>query len=79
MRFRYPLWIIISSLIAKILHHRFIPFLPRQNQQYWYKGLIFQTSQIWNVLSPDILTLKNIIYLDIMPASHAIKCAILRL
>lgn len=79
MRFRYPLWIILHSLTARILYHRFVTCVPRQNQQYWYKGLIFQASGIRNVLSPDLLTLRDIISRNTIPASHSFKCAVLRL
>ncbi len=77
--FQYSLWTILCSLIARILFHRFIPCVPRQNQQYWYKGLRFQASRIHNVPSPDMNTVKGIISRDIIPASHALECAILRL
>jgi len=79
MRFRYPLRIILYSLITKILCLRFIPSIPRQNQQYWYKGLIFQASRTHNVPSPDMLALKDIVSCNIIPASHSFKCALLRL
>lgn len=79
MRFRYPLWIILYSLIIRILYHRFIPCVPRQNQQYRYKGLIFQASRMRTVLSPDIQTIKDILSRNTIPASHSLKCAALRL
>ena len=79
MRFRYPLWVILSSLITRILYHRFMTSISRQNQQYWYKGLIFQASRTYNVPSPDILTLKEIVSCNVIPSSHSLKCELLRL
>ena len=78
-RFRYSLWTIFSSLMTKIVHHRFMPCLPRQNQQYWYKGLLFQAQRLRTVRCPDMHTVKEIIAQGFIPASHALDCAIMRL
>jgi hypothetical protein len=66
-------------MITKILFHRFIPCVSRQNQQYWYRGLIFQASWIQNVPSPDIDTLKRVITGNAVFVSHSLDCAMLRL
>jgi hypothetical protein len=77
--FRYSLCAILCSLIARILHHRFVPCLPRQNQQYWYKGLIIQASQISNTPLPDMAALSDAMSRGIIPMSHSLHCAIRRL
>jgi hypothetical protein len=59
--FRYSLWTILSSLVTRIVQHRFMPCLPRQKQQYWYKGLLFQAQRLRTVLCPDMHTLKEVI------------------
>jgi hypothetical protein len=66
-------------MVTKILLHRFIPCIPRQNQQYWYRGLIFQASRIENVPSPDMDTLKCVITGNAVFVSHSLQCAMLRL
>lgn len=79
MRFRYPIRLIIYALIIRIVFNTFIALIPRQNQQYWYKGLIFQASRINNIPSPDISVLNDILSRSITPVSHSFKCAIMRL
>ena len=78
-RFRYSLWTIFTSLMTKVVHHRFMPCLPRQNQQYWFKGLLFQAQRLRNIPSPDAATILEIISRGFIPASHALDCATLRL
>jgi hypothetical protein len=77
--FRYSLWTILSSLMTRIVHHRFMSCLPRQNQQYWYKGLLLQAQRLRNIPCPDMHTVKEIIFRGLIPVSHALDCAILRL
>ena len=77
--FRYSLWTILSSLMTRIVYHRFMPCLPRQNQQYWYKGLLLQAQRLRTVPCPDMHTVKEIISRDLIPVSHALDCAVLRL
>jgi hypothetical protein len=77
--FRYSLLTILSSLMTRITDHRWLSFLPRQNQQYWYKGLQLQAQRLRNVLSPDRDTLEEIIARGLIPVSHALDCAMLRL
>ena len=77
--FRYSLWTILSSLVTRIVHHRFMPCLPRQNQQYWYKGLLLQAQRLRNIPCPDMHTVKEIIFRGLIPVSHTLDCAILRL
>ena len=77
--FRYSLSTILSSLMTRITDHRWLSFLPRQNQQYWYKGLRFQCLRLRNVLPPDRDAVKEIIARGLIPVSHALDCAMLRL
>jgi hypothetical protein len=78
-RFRYSLVTILSSLMSRITDHRWLPVLPRQNQQYWFTGLRTQSMRVKNILSPDTVTLNEIILSGFIPASHSFDCAMLRL
>ena len=78
-RFRYSILIILSSLVTRIAYCRFMPCLPRQNQQYWYRGLLLQAQRLRRVRCPDMHTIKEIIASGFIPASHALDCATLRL
>ena len=64
--------------MTRIRTARWMPCLPRQNQQYWYKGLL-PGVRLRNVLSPDMDTVKEIISRGLIPVSHALDCAVLRL
>jgi hypothetical protein len=77
--FQYSLITILCSLLAKITDHRWLSCIPRQNQQYWYKGLRLQTFRLRSVPSPDRDTMEEIISLGFIPSSHSLDCAILRL
>ena len=77
--FRYSVRTILSSLMAKITDGWWLPSLPRQNQQYWYKGLKLQSARFKNILSPDTATVNEIILSGFIPASHSFDCAMLRL
>jgi hypothetical protein len=78
-RFRYSIWAVFSSLLNRIAYCHPIPCLPRQNQQYWYKGLLLQAQRIRTTLLPEVTTVKEIISRGFVPASHAFDCAIMRL
>ena len=77
--FRYSVRTILSSLMAKITDGWWLPSLPRQNQQYWYKGLKLQATRFKNIVSPDTATVNEIILSGFIPASHSFNCAMLRL
>jgi hypothetical protein len=77
--FRYSILTILSSLASKISDLRWLPSIPRQNQQYWYRGLKFQAQRLRNVPFPDGDTVKGIILSGFIPVSHLLDCAILRL
>lgn len=78
-RFHTSISNILRSLINKIKRNRWISSLPRQNQQYWFKGLIFQASHLVNILSPTVDVLRGLISRAVIPASHSMHCEILRL
>ena len=77
--FQYSLMTILSSLLSKISDHRWLSCIPRQNQQYWYRGLRLQIFRLRNVSSPDRDTMEAIISLGFIPSSHSLHCAMLRL
>jgi hypothetical protein len=70
---------ILSSLLARITDHRWLSYVPRQNQQYWYRGLRLQGFRLKNVSSPDRETMEEIISLGFIPSSHSLHCAMRRL
>ena len=78
--FQYPISTIISCLKNKISKNKWASYAIRQNQQYWFKGLMFQASKIENLnkyISLDIL--NKLLFNNIIPASHSIQSAILRI
>jgi len=78
-RFRYSLLTILSSLFRKITNGVWLPSLPRQNQQYWFRGLRLQSVRFRTIPFPDIHVLKEVISSGFIPASHSLNCAMLRL
>lgn len=77
--FRYSLLTILSSLMTKITDGCWLPSLPRQNQQYWYRGLKLQSARFTSILSPDRATMNEVISSGFIPTSHSLNCAMLRL
>jgi hypothetical protein len=77
--FQYSFMTILFSLMMKITNHRWLSCIPRQTQQYWYRGLRLQTFRFRNVSSPDMDTVKEIITRGFIPVSHSLDCAMLRL
>jgi hypothetical protein len=77
--FRYSVLTILSSLASKMSDLRWLPSIPRQNQQYWYRGLKLQAQRLRNVPFPDGDTVKAIILSGFIPVSHLLDCAMLRL
>lgn len=78
--FQYSISTIISCLKNKISKNKWANCVSRQNQQYWFKGLMFQVSKIENLnkyISLDIL--NKLLSDNIIPASHSIQSAILRI
>jgi len=78
-RFRYSLRTILSSVLKRIVDQCWLSWIPRQNQQYWYKGLLFQAQRFRNVPCPGRHTIAEIISRGLIPVSHALDCAVLRL
>jgi len=77
--FQYSFPTILSSLMAKITDGFWLPSIPRQNQQYWYRGLRLQALRLRNVPFPDRDTVTEIISSGFVPVSHSFNCAMLRL
>lgn len=79
--FRYPISIILFCLLNKLdkRYGRWLPCIARQNQQYWFKGLQYQSSRHANTRSPTIDILRLLLASLIIPASHSNLCEILRL
>ena len=70
---------ILKSLLFKIIYGRWNRRLPRQSQQYWFSGLIFQSSRLVNTLIPTLDVMRALISKAIIPASHSIHCECLRI
>jgi hypothetical protein len=47
--------------MARIADGRWLPSLPRQNQQYWFRGLRLQAQRLRNVRFPDRDTVGEIV------------------
>lgn len=79
--FRYPIFVILLCLFNKLdkRYGKWLTCIARQNQQYWFKGLQFQSSRRANVKSPTISILMRLILALIIPASHSNNSVILRL
>lgn len=77
--FRYSVRTILSSLMAKIADGWWLPSIPRQNQQYWFKGLRLQSMRLRSVPFPDRDVVKEVVSRGLIPASHSLDCAMLRL
>lgn len=77
--FRYRVLTILSSLSSRITDLRWLLSVPRQNQQYWFKGLCIQAQRLRNNLHPDMDAVKEIVSSGFIPASHSFNCATLRL
>lgn len=78
-RFQYSRSFILSSFLYKIRCNKWIRSIPRQNQQYWFKGLIFQSSVCSNVIIPTVDVLKQLIIKLIIPPSHSKQSECLRI
>lgn len=77
--FRYAILTILASLMQRIENHRWLAHIPRQNQQYWFKGLRLQGLRFKNLPSPDADTVKEAVSRGFIPVSHSRNCAMLRL
>lgn len=78
--FQYSASTILSCLKNKINKNKWVNYVSRQNQQYWFKGLRLQVSKIKNIdkhITLDIL--NKLITNNIIPASHLIQSVTLRI
>lgn len=78
-KFIYSINTISSCLKSKIEDYLWSKKIAYQNQQYWYKGLRFQSSRKFNVKVSTVAFFKRLLSLNIIPVSHSIQCEILRL
>jgi hypothetical protein len=78
-RFQYCVFVILWCLLNKIKHNRWRSSYSRQNQQYWFKGLIIQSSRHKNTQVPTIEVLRKLILKPVIPVSHSRNSEILRL
>ncbi len=78
-RFHTSRYNILKSLLCKIRYSRWKIYLPRQSQQYWFRGLIFQSSSLINTLIPTSDVVCGLISKAIIPVSHSVHCECLRL
>jgi hypothetical protein len=77
--FQYSKSIILGCMVGKIKMNRWQDAIRRQNQQYWFKGLILQSVRYANTNFPTTEVLKLVILTAIIPVSHSIQYANLRL
>lgn len=77
-RFHYCRFIILRCLLKKIRYKKWASSISYQAQQYWFKGLIFQSSIYKNTGFPTEGTLRVLFSKPIIPASHSIKSEVLR-
>jgi hypothetical protein len=66
--FRHSIRTIRASLTSRIADRRWLPSIPRQNQQYWFKGLRIQAQRLRNTLHLDMSAVKEIISSGFIPA-----------
>jgi hypothetical protein len=76
-RFRHPSATILASLVTRLREHRWLSCLPRQNQQYWYSGFRLQVIRFSNV--PDTAVLDTVLSYGLVPVSHSLDCALMRM
>lgn len=78
-RFQYSRLVILRSLLYKIRRHKWIRSIPRQNQQYWFSGLIIQLSCYRNISLPSVEDLRGLVIKLIIPPSHSKQSECLRI
>lgn len=69
-RFRYTVMTILACLYAKLERGRWARCLPRQNQQYWYVGLLRQASRFSNTAAPTLQTISELLRITVVPVTH---------
>jgi len=77
--FHYSRLSILLSLLSRIIHGRWLKCLPRQVQQYWFKGLRFQASRGRNRKHLDVDVLSRLFGQNIILVTHSFQSEILRL
>ncbi|HLA47743.1 MAG: hypothetical protein A3I04_01460 [Nitrospinae bacterium RIFCSPLOWO2_02_FULL_39_110] len=65
-KFIYSIETIVSYLKSKIEDSRWFKVAAYQSQQYWYRGLKFQSSRIKNIKFPVFDIIKKLLSLNII-------------
>lgn len=78
-RFQYSRFVILLCMMSRVVFGMWRWSQERQNQQYWHRGLVRQSSRQMNTPSPDVEAIRRLIALGIIPVSHAVQNEHLRL
>ncbi|MEK7391033.1 MAG: hypothetical protein AAB214_00560, partial [Fibrobacterota bacterium] len=78
-RFQYSRFVILLCMVSRVAYGKWRWSQDRQNQQYWYPGLVKQSSRHVNTPSPDVEAIRRLIALCIIPVSHSIQSEQMRL
>jgi len=71
-RFRYTIKTILRALLTRLRHGRWMKGISHQLQLYWYKGFCIQVSRLRNKNPPGDTEMRELITLDIIPATHCV-------
>jgi len=77
--FHYSRFLILISLLSRLIQGRWLRCLARQAQQYWYRGLRLQASRWKNCRRPALSSLRWLLRQGLCPSTHRLQCEILRL
>lgn len=72
--FFYSVRTILRSLVEKLVHGRWLRWIARQVQQYWFRGFRLQSSRTRTRASPDLGTLRGLLASGGVPVSHSLEC-----
>lgn len=69
---------ILRAVVSRLVRDRWRSDVPRQSQQYWFGGLVFQASRLENMLKPSMSFLRRLLAVPIIAVTHSLDCAIIR-
>jgi hypothetical protein len=72
-RFQSTLSTIIESLRTKIVDNRWLEGIPRQRQQYWWRGLKIQLSRNATAFKITSQHLRSLLTKHIIAATHSLR------
>ena len=72
-RFQYSRFVILLCMVSRVACKKWQWSQERQNQQYWYRGLVKQSSRHINTPSPDVGAIRRLIAISAIPVSHSIQ------